>query len=87
MEDHVKNLPPPDFLNAWLLHAKVLMAVGDGSCTEFLAGPVVCKRCRGGTYTYIYIYVYIYIYIYMYAYTHRYIYIYMYGFVSFPVEQ
>ena len=23
LEDHVKNLPPPDFLNAWLLHAKV----------------------------------------------------------------
>lgn len=23
MEDHVKNLPPPDYLNAWLLHAKV----------------------------------------------------------------
>ena len=23
MEDHMKNLPPPDYLNAWLLHAKV----------------------------------------------------------------
>jgi len=29
LEDHVKNLPPPDFLNAWLLHAKVRQTSGD----------------------------------------------------------
>jgi hypothetical protein len=43
MEDHVKNLPPPDYLNAWLLHAKVWLtgcvtSMGM-SCTEFLVGP------------------------------------------------
>ncbi|CAJ1377318.1 unnamed protein product, partial [Effrenium voratum] len=47
LEDHVKNLPPPDFLDAWLLHAKVREEVNQlGRLTQARASATL--RLEGG---------------------------------------
>ncbi|CAK9117709.1 unnamed protein product [Durusdinium trenchii] len=47
LDDHVKNLPPPDFMNAWLLHAKVREDVSQlGRLTQARGSAML--RLEGG---------------------------------------